>query len=97
MPTIFQSEGTGVPVSGSALMTVPGRRLVTFDPMNAHSQAGEPTLCFVMEFNAAEREWRDRMDRMLEEIENRLRMESPGRAAIKEQRHASQDPDTLTG
>jgi hypothetical protein len=84
-------------VSGSALMSVPGRRLVTFDPMNAHSQAGEPPLCFVMEFNAAEREWQERLNRMLEDLENRLRMESPSRAAIKEQRHASQDPDTLTG
>ena len=94
---IFQSEGTSVSVSGSALMIVPGRRLVTFDPMNAHSQAAEPPLCFVMEFNAAEREWQERLNRMLEDLENRLRMESPSRAATKEQRHASQDPDTLTG
>ena len=53
-------------------MTAPGRGVVTFDAVNAHSQAGEPPLCFVMEFNAAEREWQDRLKRMLEDIENRL-------------------------
>lgn len=95
MPRIFQSEGTSV--SGSALIAVPRRRLVTFDPMNAHSQAGEPPLCFVMEFNAAEREWQERLNRMLEDIENNLRMDAPRRAARKEQRRATQDPDTRTG
>ena len=49
------------------------RRQTAFDAVNAHSQAGEPPLCFVMEFNAAEREWQDRLKRMLEDIENRLR------------------------
>src|SRR5579862_6424843 len=44
---IFQSEGTSVSDSGSALMTVPGRRLVTFDPMNAHSP-GRESLCALL-------------------------------------------------
>jgi hypothetical protein len=69
MPRIFPNDAT----SASASMTAPGRGVVTFDAVNAHSQAGEPPLCFVMEFNAAEREWQDRLKRMLEDIENRLR------------------------
>jgi hypothetical protein len=95
MPRIFPSEGPSV--SGSALIAVPGQRLITFDPMNAHSQAGEPPLCFVMEFNAAEREWQDRLKRMLEELENRLLVEPPRRAAKKERRRANQDPNSSTG
>jgi hypothetical protein len=69
MPTIFQN-GTAS-AAGSASITLPRRGVVTFDAVNAHSQAGEPPLCFVMEFNAAEREWYEARLRMLEDIENR--------------------------
>jgi hypothetical protein len=43
--------------------------------MDAHSQADEPPLSFVMEFNAAEREWHEaqaRLNKMLEDIESSL-------------------------
>jgi hypothetical protein len=40
------------------------RRQGAFDSMNAHSQADEPPLSFVMEFNAAEREWQEAEDRL---------------------------------
>jgi hypothetical protein len=40
------------------------RRQGAFDSMNAHSQADEPPLSFVMEFNAAEREWHEAQDRL---------------------------------
>jgi hypothetical protein len=67
--------------------------------MNAHSQAGEPPLCFVMEFNAAERRWLETqapLQKMSEDIEKLLRTDSLGKAAKKEQRRASQGPDTRT-
>ena len=47
-----------------------------FDAVNAHSQADEPPLSFVMEFNAAEGEWREtqaRLNKMLEDLENGMR------------------------
>jgi hypothetical protein len=94
---IFQGGATNA--SGSASTPLPGRRLGTFDPVNAHSQAGEPPLCFVMEFNAAEREWRETQDRLqqtLEDIENSLRTVSPAGPVKREQRRASQEPDTRT-
>ena len=52
------------------------RRQRAFDAMDAHSQADEPPLSFVMEFNADEREWREgraRLDKMLEDIESSQR------------------------
>ncbi|MFL6606202.1 MAG: hypothetical protein ACJ8R9_33430 [Steroidobacteraceae bacterium] len=36
------------------------RRHIAFDPMNAHSQGDDPTLMYVMQFNADEREWWER-------------------------------------
>ena len=45
------------------------------DAWDAHSQADEPPLSFVMEFNADEREWQEgqvRLKKMLEEIEKVL-------------------------
>jgi hypothetical protein len=71
MATIFQNGATSA--SGSASIASPGRGVVTVDAVNAHSQAGEPPLCFVMEFNAAEREWREKQARLLEDLERRLR------------------------
>jgi hypothetical protein len=47
-----------------------------FGATNAHSQADEPPLSFVMEFNADESEWREaqtRLKKMLEDIESGLR------------------------
>ena len=35
------------------------RRHIVFDPMNAHSQADDPALMYVMQFNADERECQD--------------------------------------
>ncbi|MDB6161833.1 MAG: hypothetical protein JWO04_5539 [Gammaproteobacteria bacterium] len=75
MPTIFQNHATSASVSAS--IPLPGRGVVAFDAVNAHSQAGEPPLCFVMEFNAAESEWREEQSRLLEKIENRPRTASP--------------------
>jgi hypothetical protein len=52
------------------------RRRMTSDAMAAHSQADEPPLAFVMEFNATEREWHEarvRLNKMLEDIESCLR------------------------
>jgi hypothetical protein len=52
------------------------RRQGAFDPMNAHSQADEPPLSVVMEFNAAEREWHEaqaRLNKKVQDIENSLR------------------------
>jgi hypothetical protein len=52
------------------------RRQKAFDAMDSHSQADEPPPAFVMEFNAAEREWheaRARLNKMLEDIESSLR------------------------
>jgi hypothetical protein len=46
-----------------------------FGATNAHSQADEPPLSFVMEFNADESEWREaqtRVKRMVEDIESGL-------------------------
>jgi hypothetical protein len=40
------------------------RRQGAFDSMNAHSQADEPPLSFVMEFNAAQREWCEAQTRL---------------------------------
>jgi hypothetical protein len=71
MPTIFQKCAAGAP--GSASICLSGRRLATFDALNVHSQAGEPPLCYVMEFNAAEREWQERLTKMLDDIETILR------------------------
>ncbi|HEV7447140.1 MAG TPA: hypothetical protein VGO18_31515 [Steroidobacteraceae bacterium] len=71
MATIFQNGATSA--SGSASIASPGCGVVTVDPVNAHSQAAEPPLCFVMEFNAAEREWREKQARLLEDLERRLR------------------------
>jgi hypothetical protein len=34
-------------------------RHIVFDPMNAHSQADDPALTYVMQFNADEREWQE--------------------------------------
>jgi hypothetical protein len=51
------------------------RRQSAFDAWDAHSQADEPPLSFVMEFNAAEREWHEgqaRLNKMLEDIEKVL-------------------------
>jgi hypothetical protein len=51
------------------------RRQRAADGMDAHSQADEPPLSFVMEFNAAEREWHEaqaRLNKMLEDIESSL-------------------------
>ena len=36
------------------------RRHVVFDPMDAHSQADDATLTYVMQFNADEREHQER-------------------------------------
>ena len=52
------------------------RSRITFDTTNAHSQAHEPPLSFVMEFNADESDWREaqtRLKRVLEGIERSLR------------------------
>ena len=52
------------------------RRQRALDAWDAHSQADEPPLAFVMEFNADEREWREgraRQNEMLEEVESSLR------------------------
>jgi hypothetical protein len=52
------------------------RRHAAFDAVNAHSQGDEPPLSFVMEFNAAESEWREaqaRLKKMLDALENGLR------------------------
>jgi hypothetical protein len=52
------------------------RRQRALDAWDAHSQADEPPLAFVMEFNADEREWREgrtRPNKMLEEVESCLR------------------------
>jgi hypothetical protein len=38
-------------------------RQSAFDAWDAHSQADEPPLSFVMEFNAAEREWHEEQAR----------------------------------
>ena len=49
------------------------RSRTALDATNAHSQADEPPLSFVMEFNADESEWREaqiRLKKMLEEIES---------------------------
>ena len=35
------------------------RRHIVFDTMNAHSQADDPALMYVMQFNADEREFQD--------------------------------------
>ena len=35
------------------------RRHIVFDPMNAHSQADDPALMYVMQFNADERACQD--------------------------------------
>jgi hypothetical protein len=59
--------------SGTPSISSPDRRLATFHAMNAHSQGSEPPLSFVMEFNAAEREWRAATTRLLEDLENSLR------------------------
>jgi hypothetical protein len=59
--------------SGTPSISSPDRRLATFHAMNAHSQGGEPPLSFVIEFNAAEREWRESTARLLEDLENSLR------------------------
>jgi hypothetical protein len=51
------------------------RRQRVFDAWDVHSQADEPPLSFVMEFNAAEREWQEgqaRLKKMLEDIEKVL-------------------------
>jgi hypothetical protein len=51
------------------------RRQSAFDAWDAHSQADEPPLSFVMEFNADEREWHEsqaRWKKMLEDIEKVL-------------------------
>ncbi len=51
------------------------RRQRAFDAWDAHSQAEEPPLSFVMEFNADEREWQEgqaRLKKMLEDIEKVL-------------------------
>ena len=52
------------------------RRQRAFDAWDAHSQADEPPLAFVMEFNAAEREWREgrtSLNKTLEDVESSLR------------------------
>jgi hypothetical protein len=59
---------------GRELQVFP-RRQRAFDAWDAHSQADEPTLSLVMEFNAAEREWHEgqaRLNEMLEDIEKVL-------------------------
>ena len=71
MPSIFQNDTASA--SGPASITLLGRAVVTFDAVNAHSQAGELPLRFVMEFNAAEREWQERLKKMLDDIETGLR------------------------
>ena len=40
-------------------------RHIAFDPMNAHSQADDPALTHVMQFNADEREYQERRSREL--------------------------------
>jgi hypothetical protein len=59
--------------SGTPSISSPSRKLATFHAMNAHSQGGEPPLSFVIEFNAAEREWRESTARLLEDLQNSLR------------------------
>jgi len=52
------------------------RRQAAFDAVNAHSQADESPLSFVVEFNAAESEWREaqsRLTKMLDALKNGLR------------------------
>ncbi len=52
------------------------RSRTAFGATNAHSQADEPPLSFIMEFNADESEWREaqtRLKKMLEDIESGLR------------------------
>jgi hypothetical protein len=61
--------------TGRERQVFPRRRGWAFDAMDAHSQADEPPLAFVMEFNAAEREWHGaqaRLNKMLEDIIQRL-------------------------
>jgi hypothetical protein len=52
------------------------RSRTAFGATNAHSQADQRPLPFVMEFNADESEWREeliRLKKMLEDLESRLR------------------------
>ena len=44
------------------------RRHITFDPMNAHSQADDPALTYVMQFNADEREYQERRSQKLAHV-----------------------------
>ena len=39
---------------------IPWRRYTALDPMNAHSQADDPTLMYVMQFNSDENECQQR-------------------------------------
>ena len=43
-------------------------RHIAFDPMNAHSQADDPTLTYVMQFNADERERQERLSQKLAHV-----------------------------
>jgi hypothetical protein len=70
MDRIWQSGDTSV--SGWPFW----HRQAAFDAVNGHSQGDEPPLSFVMEFNAAESEWREaqaRLKKMLENLKNGLR------------------------
>ncbi len=40
------------------------RRHMVFDPMNAHAQADDPSLTYVMQFNADARECQERIQRL---------------------------------
>jgi hypothetical protein len=71
MEKVSPNGATGT--SGTHSIPSPDRRLATFHAMNAHSQGGEPPLSFVIEFNAAERQWRESTARLLEDLESSLR------------------------
>jgi hypothetical protein len=43
----------------TASSKLPGAVTIVFDPMNAHSQGDDPSLMYVMQFNADEREWQE--------------------------------------
>lgn len=51
------------------------RRHIVFDPMNAHSQADDPSLLYVMRFNAEERESQEMHIQRLPKAQQRFVMQ----------------------
>lgn len=64
MPTRRLGVYTAVPYTRASAMNsdqqINWRRHIMFDPMNAHSQADDPSLMHVVQFNADAREFRRR-------------------------------------